>query len=111
MDATGFYGAEQAGIHHREFGRLAGRAADLLTRELVAAGLASGTVVDLGCGSGILARRMTDAGYDVLGVDVSAAMLDLARQEAPRARFVQGSLLDAELPASAVAVTATGEAL
>lgn len=111
MTGEAFYGAEQAGIHHRQFGRLAGRAADLLTRELAAAGLASGTVVDLGCGSGIVARRMIEAGYDVLGVDVSAAMLDIARREAPGARFVHGSLLDAELPASTVAVTATGEAL
>ena len=54
---------------------------------------------------------MTEAGYDVTGVDVSAAMLDIARREAPGAHFVQGSLLDAELPPGSVAVTATGEAL
>ena len=105
-----FYGPEQAGIHHERFGRLAGRAADLLLRELATAGLASGTVVDLGCGSGILARRLTDAGYDVLGVDVSAPMLEIARSEAPLARFVQAPLLDVDLP-RAVAITATGEAL
>jgi hypothetical protein len=38
-------------------------------------------------------------------------MLDIARREAPRARFVQGSLLDAPLPDGCVGVTATGEAL
>src|SRR5436190_7756662 len=101
-----FYGPEQAGIHHERFGRLAARAADLLLRELASADLRTGTVVDLGCGSGILARRMTDAGYDVLGVDVSAAMLDIARAQAPKARFVEAPLLDAELP-PAVAITAT----
>ena len=111
MSSRPFYGPEQAGIHHEAFGRLAGRAADLLTAELAAADLVSGTVVDLGCGSGILARRMTEAGFDVLGVDVSAAMLEIARREAPGARFVQGSLLDAKLPPGSVAVTATGEAL
>ena len=111
MDESVFYGPEQAGIHHEAFGRLAGRAADLLTAELATAGIASGTVVDLGCGSGILARRMTEAGFDVLGVDISPSMLEIARREAPGARFVQGSLLDAELPPSSVAVTATGEAL
>ena len=105
-----FYGPGQAGIHHERFGRLAGRAADLLLRELAGAGLASGTIVDLGCGSGILARRVSDAGYEVLGVDVSAAMLEIARLEAPLARFVQAPLLDVDLP-HAVAVTATGEAL
>ncbi|HEY6570301.1 MAG TPA: class I SAM-dependent methyltransferase [Candidatus Limnocylindrales bacterium] len=111
MDERAFYGPEQSGIHHEAFGRLAGRAADLLTAELAAAGLAAGTIVDLGCGSGILARRMTDAGFDVIGVDLSAAMLEIARREAPGARFVQGSLLDAELAPGSVAVTATGEAL
>jgi SAM-dependent methyltransferase len=111
MGDEAFYGPQQAGIHHEAFGRLAGRAADLLTAELEAARLSSGTVVDLGCGSGILARRMTEAGYEVLGVDVSAAMLEIARREAPAARFVQGSLLDVDLPPGSVAVTATGEAL
>ena len=111
MDERVFYGHEQAGIHHEAFGRLAGRAADLLTNALAASGLRSGTVVDLGCGSGILARRMIEAGYDVVGVDISASMLEIARREAPGARFVQGSLLDADLPPSAVAVAATGEAL
>jgi SAM-dependent methyltransferase len=111
MDEDGFYGPEQAGIHHEAFGRLAGRAADLLATELASAGLTSGTVVDLGCGSGILARRMAGAGYDVVGVDVSAAMLEIARREAPTARFEHGSLLDADLPPGSVAITATGEAL
>ena len=106
-----FYGPEQAGIHHEAFGRLAGRAADLLAAELASAGLGAGSVVDLGCGSGILAGRLADAGYDVVGVDVSAAMLEIARREAPAVRFVHGSLLDADLSPGTVAVTATGEAL
>ena len=37
MGDDGFYGPEQAGIHHEAFGRLAGRAADLLTAELAGA--------------------------------------------------------------------------
>jgi SAM-dependent methyltransferase len=105
-----FYGPEQAGIHHEAFGRLAVRAADQLLTELTAAGLTRGTVVDLGCGSGILARIVSDAGYDVLGTDISASMVALARANAPRARILQGSLYDVELPA-AVGVLATGEAL
>ena len=38
-------------------------------------------------------------------------MLEIARRQAPAARFVHGSLLDADLPPGGVAVTATGEAL
>jgi SAM-dependent methyltransferase len=105
-----FYGPDQAFIHHHRFGKLAAVAAGDLLALLDEAGLRKGTVIDLGCGSGVLARLVSDAGYDVVGVDISPAMIDLARQQAPRASFRVGSLLDAEIP-PAVAVTAIGEAL
>jgi len=105
-----FYGADQAVIHDREFGDLARRAAAYLRSLLEEAGLRRGTVVDLGCGSGILASILTGAGYEVLGVDISQDMIELASANAPKASFRRGSLLDADLP-SAVAVTAIGEAL
>ena len=105
-----FYGPDQAIIHHENFGKLAKIAAEDVVSLLQGAGLSEGTVVDLGCGSGILARTLSEAGYDVLGVDISPAMIELAKRNAPRASFRVGSLLDAELP-RAVAVTAIGEAL
>lgn len=105
-----FYGEDQAMIHHREFGDLAATAAGMVIERLQAAGHLSGTVVDLGCGSGILARAMTGAGYAVLGVDISHDMVDLARAEAPEAEVVVGSVHDTVIP-PAVAVTAIGEVL
>jgi SAM-dependent methyltransferase len=110
MSGELFYGPDQAFIHHHRFGKLAAVAAEDVLALLEEAGLLKGTVVDLGSGSGILARLVSDAGYDVVGVDISAAMVDLAEQHAPRASFRLGSLLDAEIP-QAVAVTAIGEAL
>jgi SAM-dependent methyltransferase len=107
---TEFYGEDQAMIHHREFGDLALSAADLVIDELRRNGLESGTVVDLGCGSGILARAVSEAGYRVLGVDLSPHMVELARAEAPLAEISCGSVHDAEVP-PAVAVTAVGEVL
>lgn len=109
-DSGFFYGAPQAAIHDQRYGDLARAYARLLIGELHAAGLHTGTVVDVGCGSGILAEAMTSAGYDVLGVDLSPAMLEIARGRAPAARFVQGSVWDVALP-EAVAITATGEVL
>jgi SAM-dependent methyltransferase len=106
-----FYGPDQAGIHHRAFGGLASTAAQHLRSLLAERGLDAGVVVDLGCGSGILARTLTDAGYEVTGADISPDMVALARETAPLARFVEGSLFDAELPPGCVAVTAIGEAL
>lgn len=50
-----FYGRDQAWIHDVRFGDLAASAADFVVERLRGAGLDRGTVVDLGCGSCILA--------------------------------------------------------
>jgi SAM-dependent methyltransferase len=105
-----FYGAAQAAIHHERFGDLARDAARTLAGLLASRGLTDGTVVDLGCGSGILAGVLADLGYDVRGFDLSPAMIELAERNAPKARFRVGSLLDVEFP-PCVAVTSIGEAL
>jgi SAM-dependent methyltransferase len=104
------YGADLAAIHDAGFGALAEAAADRLEAELRERGFRTGLVVDLGCGSGILAERLTAAGYDVLGVDSSPAMLEIARRRAPAAEFVEDSAADLE-PPPCVAVTAVGEVL
>src|SRR6516162_1943587 len=102
------YGADLAYIHDVGFGQFARRAAPELLRWLRKAGKRSGLVVDLGCGSGIWAKELADAGYDVLGIDQSAAMVTLARQRVPGGRFRGESFVTAELP-PCVAVTAIGE--
>lgn len=73
-------------------------------------GIRSGLVVDVGCGSGIWARRLCDEGYDVWGIDISPAMIRLARRKAPPGRFVIGSFLRSDLPPCS-AITALGEVL
>jgi SAM-dependent methyltransferase len=106
-----FYGDDLARAHHADFGWVARGAARALLDALDAAGLRSGTVVDLGCGSGILSATMHAAGYDVVGVDLSPAMVALARAHVPGGRFRQGSVFDAELPDGVVGVAAAGEVL
>ena len=105
-----FYGPEQAAIHDERFGDLARDAARLVRARLQDAGITSGLVTDLGCGSGILAAAVSDGGYDATGVDLSAAMVDLARAAVPGATFTVGSVHDVAI-APSVAVTATGEVL
>jgi SAM-dependent methyltransferase len=102
------YGPDLAYAHDVGYGDFARDAAPDLLRRLGETRLAGGLVVDLGCGSGIWARALVDAGFEVVGVDVSADMLAIARERAPEARFVHASLLDAELPPCA-AVTAISE--
>ena len=105
-----FYGPEQAAIHDERFGDLARDAARLVVGRLHAAGITSGLVTDLGCGSGILAAAVTAAGFTATGVDLAPAMVDLARAAVPNATFSVGSVHDVDI-APSVAVTATGEVL
>ena len=51
----------------------------------------SGRVLDVGCGTGILAGRLAARGYDLTGVDPSEGMLEEARKNITGARFIQGS--------------------
>jgi SAM-dependent methyltransferase len=102
------YHDDLAYIHDAGFGHLARSAAPVVLATVAERGLRRGLMVDLGCGSGILAAELSDAGFDVLGIDLSEPMLELARRRAPRADFRQGSLLTADIP-PCVAVTAIGE--
>jgi len=102
------YRDDLAFIHDAGFLSYAEHGADVVVAVLAHAGLAGGLVVDLGCGSGATAARLSDDGYDVLGIDRSPAMVALARRRARRARFRIGSFVDAPLP-PCIAVTAIGE--
>lgn len=104
------YRADLAYLHDSGYGAVARGAAARLVEELASAGCRGGTVVDLGCGSGILARAVVDAGFRVVGIDVSEAMVALACTRTPEAEFRVGSFLSAKLPAC-VAVAAVGEVL
>ncbi|MEW2622197.1 methyltransferase domain-containing protein [Streptomyces sp. NPDC048106] len=63
--------------------------------ELVGPGAA---VADLGCGPGAVTGHLAALGLDAFGVDLSPAMLAVARREHPGLRFEQGSMLDLPLP-------------
>ena len=76
------YGEDLAYIHDVGFGHFAKTATPGLLEMLRQTGGSRGLVVDLGCGSGVWARALCDAGYDVLGVDQSPAMIAIARNRA-----------------------------
>jgi SAM-dependent methyltransferase len=109
MTADALYEADLAQIHHQHFGSVAQAAADVLLALLRDDGVACGRVAELGAGSGILARQLLAAGYRHWGVDCSAAMLELARGQAPAAELQLASLWDVELPRDNVAVVGVGE--
>lgn len=45
---------------------------------LVTNGVSSGIVAELGCGTGQITERMASSGYDMIGIDNSISMLDIA---------------------------------
>lgn len=55
-------------------------------------------MLDLGCGAGVpCTARMADAG-DVVGVDISASHLALARERVPNARFIKAEMTQVDFP-------------
>jgi SAM-dependent methyltransferase len=88
MPATTYYGSDLAWIHHVGFSQHVARVWPGILRLLHEGGLAAGArVLDVGCGSGLLARRLLSAGFSVTGIDASPAMIELAREYAPGAEF------------------------
>lgn len=60
-----------------------------------------GRVCDMGCGPGHVARFLSERGVDVLGIDVSPAMIQVARRLNPGLAFAQGDMLHLQFPDNA----------
>ena len=104
------YREDLAYVHDAGFRDYALHAAPGLLRILRRHSVTDGLIVDLGCGSGRWAAALNRSGYDVLGIDQSPAMIQLARRIAPKSRFRIASLWSARLPPCG-AITSIGECL
>jgi len=102
-----FYADDLAHVHDAGFRTFADRAAPEVLRRLGRA-RRGGRVVEIGCGSGALTRHLTRAGFLVVALDTSAAMVRLARRNAPGARFRVASWGDLA-PPRCDAMVAVGE--
>ncbi|MEV5411928.1 class I SAM-dependent methyltransferase [Thermopolyspora sp. NPDC052614] len=103
---TTYYNEDLAHVHDAGYGDLARAAATALLPLLPS----NAVVMDLGCGTGILAQRLSEAGHRVHGVDISPAAIALARSRAPRAVLQVASFADVPLP-ECDAVVSIGECL
>lgn len=69
------------------------------------------TILDLCCGTGQLAALLTIRGFEVIGIDGSASMIDYARSNAPDGHFVVSDARDFELDEPVRAVVSTFDSL
>lgn len=63
-----------------------------------AAGVDRGRLLDVACGTGRHAAEFAAFGWDVTGVDLSDALLELARVNAPTARFLSQDMRELDVP-------------
>ena len=74
-------------------------------------GVAPGTAMDLGCGTGVLCRILQSAGIRAAGMDFSSGMIDIARQDSPDIPFDVADMITYRPDRQFDLVTCTGDAL
>jgi SAM-dependent methyltransferase len=74
-------------------GELAGKPLDRALLACLADLADGGLLADIGCGPGHITAYLADLGADVIGIDLSPGMIDVARERHPELAFEVGSLL------------------
>ena len=106
-----YYRPDLALVHHRGFGFHADMCAPGIIARLRDIRENGGTVLELGCGSGLLTKELITAGYRVIATDASPAMVELARAHARGAAEIREiTLPDDPLP-EADAIVSIGHAI
>lgn len=105
-----WYKKDLAYIHDVGFGDFALNSAPGIMEILQENKINSGLIVDLGCGSGLSAQEFVQANYQVLGIDISRSMIEIAKNRVPQAEFKVESLFKTQIP-PCVAVTSISECL
>ena len=74
--------------------------ASFILTESTLRGFEGGRILDLACGTGNSTAPMIRRGFETVGVDASAAMLEVARSKFPDATWIEGSFTDFSVPGS-----------
>lgn len=109
-DMAEIYQADLAYVQATGFADFAQGAAPEIVRRLHSRSIPVHRVVEIGCGAGPMTVTLVGAGFVVTGIDVSTELLNIARQAAPVAEFIQGSIYELQIP-DCEALIAVGEPL
>ncbi len=101
----------RGGEYDERFTRLAAQGHDVHGEANLVASLGRRSVLDAGCGTGRLAIELARRGLGVVGVDLDAEMLAVARDKAPLIRWVEADLVDVDLGCTFDAVVAAGNVM
>jgi SAM-dependent methyltransferase len=95
-DATGGQGGHD---YAARFDALAASGADVHGEAALCAALVppGSRILDAGCGTGRVAIRLAELGYDCTGTDLDASMLAVARERAPQLPWVEADLSTVDL--------------
>src|SRR5271157_699231 len=84
--------SEFARVYHDLYASLTDYAAEFQFYSQVLAENGCHKILELGCGTGLLAEHFVDGGFDYLGVDLSEEMLAIAQEMVPTGQFVRGDM-------------------
>ncbi len=104
-----YYKTDLAKIHDEGFSEHAENSFEKIY-QLIKRNFNSGLIVELGCGSGIIAKKIIELGYIYYGIDYSSEMINLAKKKVPNANFKVGSFYSENIP-KCIAVLSIGECL
>jgi SAM-dependent methyltransferase len=110
---TDLTGGASGADYAARFAALAATGADMHGEATFCASLvpAGSRVLDAGCGTGRVAIRLAELGYDCVGVDLDASMLAVARQAAPELTWIEADLATLVLEDTFDLVVAAGNVI
>lgn len=106
-------GMERGAGYAARFAELAAAGADVHGEARLCASLvpAGARILDAGCGTGRVAVRLAELGFDCVGVDLDPSMLTEARRAAPELPWVLADLASLDLGREFDLVVAAGNVL
>lgn len=100
-----------AGIYHEMYQSIFNYDEEFLFYDAILKKQACNSILEIGCGSGMLARRFLQQGYDYLGLDLYDEMLAIAKKETQSDKFVRCDMRNLSFDQQFDAVLITGRSL